>query len=203
MINEKIVTVSLRDLCDIADAVDGMMHDLDSGQRDHLRSGIDRVHLIVERWAVDETVLAGGCHPYHRCGLCHEDPELADWRLRWNQQADTTSSGRKDSAFEEMSESLQMDEEMTYIYQDEELILEHISQLVVQVTHGDDRGYFGLLADRDPTYPYTWTPHDVDIHPGGIAPGSIRSHSTPKSALDALCRAMLNDNWREQVRGVS
>ena len=57
-----------------------------------------------------------------------------------------------------------MGEEMTYIYQDEEFILEHISQLVVQVTHGDDRGYFGLSADRDPTYPYTWTPHDVG-HP--------------------------------------
>ena len=203
MINEKIVTVSLKDLCDIADAVDGMMHDLDSGQRDHLRSGIDRVHLIVERWAVDETVLAGGCHPDHRCGLCHQDPELADWRVRRHQQADTTSSGRKDSADEEMSEPLQMGEEMTYIYQDEEFILEHISQLVVQVTHGDDRGYFGLSADRDPMYPYTWTPHDVDVHPGSIAPGSICSHSTPKAAVDALCRAMLNDNWREQVRGVS
>ena len=111
MTEEKTVTVSLKDLCDIADAVDGMMHDLDSGQRDHLRSDIDRVHLIVERWTGDETVLAGGCHPDHRCPLCHEDPEFADWRVRWNQQADTTSSGRRDSADEEMPEPLQMGEE--------------------------------------------------------------------------------------------
>ena len=50
MTDEKTVPVSLKDLCDFADAVDGMMHDLHYGQRDYLRSDIDRVHLIVERW---------------------------------------------------------------------------------------------------------------------------------------------------------
>ena len=206
MTDEKTVTVSLKDLCDFADAVDGMMHDLHYGQRDYLRSDIDRVHLIVERWAVDETVLAGGCHPDHRCRLCRDDPEFAERRVRWNRQAGADSVARRDSEGEEppeMPEPLQLGRKLTYIYQDEEFILEHISQSVVQVTHRDDRRYFGLSADRDPTYPYTWTLHEVDVHPGGIAPGRICSHSTPKAALDALCRAMLNDNWREQVRGVS
>lgn len=207
MTDEKTVTVSLKDLCDIADAVDGMMHDLHYGQRDYLRSDIDRVHLIVERWAVDETVLAGGCHSDHRCSLCRDDPDLAERRARWNRrQAEADSLARRDAEGEEtpeMSEPLQLGRKLTYIYEDEEFVLQHISQSVVQVTHGDDRGYFGLAADWDPTYPYTWTPHDMDVHPGGIAPGRLCFHPTPKAALDALCYAMLNDNWREHVRGVS
>lgn len=101
MTDEKTVTVSLKDLCDFADAVDGMMHDLHYGQRDYLRSDIDRVHLIVERWAVDETVLAGGCHPDHRCRLCRDDPEFAERRVRWNRQAGADSVARRDSEGEE------------------------------------------------------------------------------------------------------
>ena len=194
MIDEKTVTVSLKDLCDIADAVDGMMHDLDNGQRDHLRLDIDRVHLIVERWAVDETVLAGGCHPDHRCRLCRDDPELAELRVRWNRQAEADSSARRDSEGEEtpeMSGPLQLGRGMTYIYDDEEFILEHISPSVVRVSHGGDTGYFGLAADRDPTYPYTWTGHDVDIHPGGIAPGSplFPLHTEGRVGRPVLCDA--------------
>ena len=205
---EKTVTVSLRDLCDFADAVDGMMHDLESDQRDRLRAGIDRVHLIVERLAVDETVLGGGCHPDHRCLLCHDNPELAEWMVGWNWQAGADSVARRDSEGEEtpeMSEPLQLGRKLTYTHEDEEFILEHISQSVVQVTHEDDRGYFGRSADRDSTYPYTWTGHDMDVQSEGIAHGRVyfNFHSTPKAALDALCCAMLNENWGEQGRGVS
>ena len=199
MTNEKTVTVSLKDLCDIADAVDGMMHGLDNGQWDHLSLDINRVHLIVDRWAVDETVLAGGCHPDHRCSLCHEDPELAEWLVRWNRQAEADSLARWDSELEGapgMPEPLQMGRKLTYIHDDEEFILEHISQTVVRVTHRENEGYFGLAVDWDPAYPYTWTGHDVDIHPGGIASEHLFSHSTPKAALDALCCAMLYDEFR-------
>ena len=203
---EQTVTVSLEDLCDFADAVDGMMHDLESGQRDHLRRSVDRIHIIVERWAVDETVLGGGCHPDHGCRLCRDNPRLASQLVRWHRQAGTDSVARRDSEGEEtpeMSEPLQLGRKLTYTHEDEEFILEHISQSVVQVTYEDDRGYFGLSTERDPTYPYTWTSHDVDVHPGGIAPGRACSYSTPKAALDALCCAMLSDRWGEQGRSVT
>ena len=205
---EQTVTVSLEDLCDFADAVDGMMHDLESGQRDHLRRSVDRIHIIVERWAVDETVLGGGCHPDHRCRLCRDNPRLASQLVRWHRQAGADSATRRDSEGEEtpeMSEPLQMGRKVTYTHEDEDFILEHISQSVVQVTHEDDRGYFGLSANRDSTYPYTWTGHDMDVQSEGIAYGRVyfNFHSTPKAALDALCCAMLNENWGEQGRGVS
>lgn len=58
MTHENTVSVSLKDLCDIADAVSTMMHDHDNGRTKYLESEIERTHLVVERWAVDETALA-------------------------------------------------------------------------------------------------------------------------------------------------
>ena len=205
MTYEKTVTVSLKDLCEIADAVSTMMHDLDNGKTKYLESGIDRIHLVVERWAVDETVLAGGCHPDHRCRLCHDFPDLAEWRVRRSQHANADLSVQRDSEGEatpEMPEPLRSGREMTYIYQGEEFTLEHVSQSVVQVTNRYGTGYFGLGADWDTTHPYTWTRHEGDVHPGGIARNRHPSYSTPKAALDTLCYAILNDVLRGPARRV-
>lgn len=208
MTHEKTVIVSLKDLCEIADAVSTMMHDLDNGKNKHLESEIEKIHLVVERWAVDETVLAGGCHPDHRCRLCHAFPGLAERRVRRNQEAEKVSLARRDTRGEEppdkseMPEPLQFGRKLTYSYEDEEFILEHISETVVQVTHPYDIGYFGLVADWDSTRPYTWTRDDWEVHPGGIARVRFHTHSTPKAALDTLCYAILDDVWREPARRV-
>ena len=52
-----MVNVPLRDLYSIADTVAGMMHDLDNGKRKYLDIDISNIHVITERWAVDETLL--------------------------------------------------------------------------------------------------------------------------------------------------
>ena len=66
-----IVTVRLKDLCRVADAMATMVHDLDNGKTKYLHIELDEIHDVVERWVADEDVLGGGCHT-HRCRLCEE-----------------------------------------------------------------------------------------------------------------------------------
>ena len=205
MTHVNTVTVSLEDLWEVVDAVSTMMHVLDNGKTKYLELEIDRVHRVVESWAVDGTVLAGGCQPDHRCSLCHDFPDLAEWRVRRSQQANADLSAQRDSEGEatlEMSEPFLSGGEMTYIYQGEEFTLEHVSQSVVQVTNRYETGCFGLGADWDTTHPYTWTRQEGDVHPGDIARNRHSSYSTPRVALDTLCYAILNDVRRRPPRRV-
>ena len=71
MSEEKTVSVSLEDLCEIGDAMSTMMHDLDNGKLKHLEIEIRRIHEIVEKWVSDEEVL-GGCGHGHRCRVCQQ-----------------------------------------------------------------------------------------------------------------------------------
>ena len=71
MEGEKVVSVRPGDLCNIADAVGTIMHDLDNGKEKYLRMEVGRIHEVVEKWASDKEVLGGGCHE-HRCRFCEE-----------------------------------------------------------------------------------------------------------------------------------
>lgn len=72
---EKIVSIRLEDLCDIAEAVGTMMHDLDNGKRKYLVGEIHKIHEISEKWVSDEEIL-GGCGHEHRCRVCREFDRL-------------------------------------------------------------------------------------------------------------------------------
>ena len=66
----EVVAVRQEDLCTIANAVGTMKHDLDNGKWKYLVREINRINDVVERWAIDESMLGGGCHDDHRCRLC-------------------------------------------------------------------------------------------------------------------------------------
>jgi len=95
MNEERTVAVSLRGLCDISIAVAGLMHDLDDDGLDHPYTDIEAIHGIVEEWAAVESVLAGGCHPDHRCRLCQHCPGYADWTRRRNRAKERMMPGRQ------------------------------------------------------------------------------------------------------------
>ena len=71
MSEERVVSVRLNDLCNLADAVGTIIHDLDNGKRKYLHIEVNRIHEIVEKWVSDEEVLGSGCHE-HRCQICRE-----------------------------------------------------------------------------------------------------------------------------------
>ena len=89
MSDETKVRIPLQDLCRIAKTVAGMMHDLDNGKWKYLDIDISNIHVITERWAVDETMLGGGCHPDHRCRQCRSFPVLLETRTGWSRQTHT------------------------------------------------------------------------------------------------------------------
>ena len=71
MCDEKMVSVSLEDLCEIGDAMSTMMHDLDNGKLRYLEIEIRKIHEIVEKWVSNEKVL-GSCGHKHRCRVCQQ-----------------------------------------------------------------------------------------------------------------------------------
>ena len=71
MCDEKMVSVSLEDLCEIGDAMSTMMHDLDNGKLRYLEIEIRKIHEIVEKWVSDEKTL-GNCGHKHRCRVCRQ-----------------------------------------------------------------------------------------------------------------------------------
>ena len=203
MNEEKTVTVRLEDQCTIADAVSGLMHDLDCGKRKYPDIAIDVFHQVVEEWALDEEVLGGACHPDHRRRLCRDSPILAKWLTRRRQQALARASGRWDSQRESTpveSESLTANGTDHYIYQEAEFVLEHISESVVSDTQQDQMGHFGIHRDwEDDLNPYTSTRRDEDVHDDGIG-GINVNHATPDEALASLCTAMLDAQVEEDAR---
>ena len=200
MNEEEMVNVPLRDLYSIADTVAGMMHDLDNGKRKYLDIDISNIHVITERWAVDETLLGGGCHPDHRCRLCRSFPVLTETRTGRSRQTDDIPSEPDDRQDPEpaeessptvYSEDQDMKEKTHYKYQGAVFILDPLSESVVKVTHRDQTGYFGFNRKWDPSKPYTRAGTEIAVHEDGIE-GFVYSFSTPDAALKSLCDSMLS-----------
>ncbi|MDE2715786.1 MAG: hypothetical protein OXI33_02080 [Chloroflexota bacterium] len=82
-----------------------------------------------------------------------------------------------------------------------EFILEPLSDSLVKVTHRDQTGYFGISNDWDARSPYARTRWESDIC--GDAIDSIFTYSTPETALNSLCSAMLNDQSKEDSKRIN
>ena len=205
----EFVPVRQEDLCTIAKAVGTMKHDLDNGKTTYLVQEVDRIHEVVERWAIDESVLGGGCHDDHRCRLCQEYSPLLVPRSARRLQADANQTDRGDSKHSddpEVSGSVvragepETQRRWHYNHQGAEFIPEPLSDSVVRVTHREQTGYFGVAKDWDAARPYTWTTFtsgadEVD--------GVIVSYSTPEAALDPLCGLLLNRQLKEDSRRIN
>ncbi len=209
MSDEAKVRVPLRDLCSIAETVAGMMHDLDNGKWKHLDTDIGNIHVITERWAADETVLGGGCHPDHRCRLCRDFPVLTQAGTTPPQQADAAPSIPDDQQAPEPAEvssaanaakDRDMNEKTDYNYQGAVFILEALSESVVRVKHRDQVGYFGFNKNWDPSSPYTHTDYKGFVSDDGIEGMAIFSYSSPDAALKSLCDSMLRNQRKEDAR---
>lgn len=196
MNEEKLVTVSLRDLCEISVAVAGLMHDLDNDGLDHPYTDIEPIHAIVEEWAADESVLAGGCHPDHRCRLCQEFSVLGYWSRRHQWAEDRETPGRHPGAelTPGLSSRLEMGATSIYDRWGDEFVLEHVSEAVVRVTYCEETGYFGLRTESHTLdLPYTLTGDDHEVGPSGIAGlHAFHSFATPQAALDSTCAMLLD-----------
>ena len=70
--------------------------------------------------------------------------------------------------------------------------LEYLSHSVIQVTHREHVGWFGINTDWDVLRPYAWTRHQSNVTNDGIH-GEILWAETPDEALDSLCISMLTD----------
>ena len=159
MREEEVVTVRLEDLHTIADATGTMKHDLDNGRTKYLRTEIERIHTVVERWAMDEAVLGGAeCHDDHRCRLCQDFSVLPE--LPGRQPAVARLSGHRDSQHSETPGQsgrpgcptllvdvitlrdgvMEMGKKRHYNNRDAEFMLEPLSNSVVKVTHREQTG---------------------------------------------------------------
>lgn len=204
MNEEKLVTVSLGDLCDISIAVAGLMHALDEDELDHPYTDIETIHVIVEEWAVDELVLGGGCHPDHRCRLCQDFSVLAYWsrRHRWAEERVMPSRHPGTELTPGLASRLEMGGTSIYDRWGDEFLLEHVSEAVVRVTHCEETGYFGLRAESHTLdLPYTLTGHDCEVDPSGIdGLHAFHSFATPKAALDSTCAMLLDLSSTVDIR---
>ena len=209
MSDEVKVRVPLRDLCGIAETVAGMMHDLDNGKWKHLDTDIGNIHVITERWATDETVLGGGCHPDHRCRLCRDFPVLTQTGTTQPQQTDADPPDPDDQQDPEPAEvssaainaeDREMNEKTDYNYQGAVFILEALSESVVRVTHRDQVGYFGFNKNWDPSSPYTHTDYRGFVSDDGIEGMTVFSYFSPDAALKSLCDSMLRHQRKEDAR---
>ena len=209
MSDETKVRVPLRDLCSIANTVAGMMNDLDNGKWKYLDIDTSNIHVITERWAEDETVLGGGCHPDHRCRLCRGFPVLTQTRTDRTRQTDSAPSDPDDQQDPEPAEVFSptipvedkdMNEKTHYNYQGAVFILDPLSESVVRVTHRDQVGYFGFNRKWDPSKPYTHSDYKGLVNDDGIEGMPIFSYSSPDAALKSLCDSMLRDQRKEDAR---
>ena len=196
MNEEKLVTVSLRDLCDISTAVAGLMHDLDNDELDRPYTDIETIHGIVEEWAANESVLAGGCHPDHRCSLCQEFSILAYWSRRHQFTGEWVMPSRQPGVelTAGLSPRLEMGGTSIYDRRGIEFVLEHVSEAVVRVTHCEETGYFGLRAESHTSdFPYTRTWDACEVGPAGIGGlHAFHSFATPQGALESTCAMLLD-----------
>ena len=209
MSDEVKVRVPLRDLCSIAETVAGMMHDLDNGKWKHLDTDIGNIHVVTERWAADETVLGGDCHPDHRCRLCRDFPVLAQAGTTQSKQTDADLPDPDDQQGPEPAEvssptipaeEKDMNEKTDYTYQGAVFILEALSESVVRVKHRDQVGYFGFNRNWDPSNPYTHTNYRGFVSDDGIEGMAILSFSSPDAALKSLCDSMLRNQRKDDAR---
>ena len=90
-----------------------------------------------------------------------------------------------------------------YSYQDEEFILDPISDSVVRVTHGEQTGFFGLKKDWEAARPYTWINWVVDAHEDGIAADFSYSYPIPEMALEDLCRVLLREQRKQDGKRIN
>ena len=205
----EVVAVRQEDLCTIAEAVGQMKHDLDNGKTKYMVQEIDKTHEVIERWATDESVLAGGCHDDHRCRLCQEYGTLPMPRPARRQKADASQPDRSVSQHSDGPEvsgpvvrvgESQTQERRHYNHEGAEFILEPLSDSVVRVTHREQTGYFGVAKDWEAARPYTWTTltSGADEVDGGVV-----SYSTPEAALDPLCGLLLNKQHKEDSKRIN
>ena len=198
MNEEKPVTVSLRDLCDISIAVAGLTHDLEDDGLYYPYTDIDAVHGIVEEWASDKRVLGGGCHSDHRCSFRQDRLGYADRTRRSHRAEKRMIPGRHpgEELTAGLSARLEMGGTSTHNLWGDEFLLEHISEAVVRVTHCLETGYFGLKAESHTSdRPYTRTWDDCEVVPAGIGGRHVlRSFTTPKAALDSTCAMILGES---------
>ena len=214
MSDEAKVRVPLKNLCSIAETVAGMMHDLDNGKWKYLDIDISNIHVITERWAMDESVLGGGCHRDHRCRLCRSFPVFTETRTDRSRQTQTDAvpsepDDQQDPEPAEVpsptvpAEDQEMKEKTHYNYRDAVFILEPLSESVVKVTHRDQTGYFGFNRKWNPSRPYTTTNSDYAVNDEGIDGMAFFSYSSPDASLKALCDSMLRDQRREDARRIN
>lgn len=90
-----------------------------------------------------------------------------------------------------------------YSYQDEEFILDPISNSVIRVTHGEQTGYFGLKKDWEAARPYTWISWESDAHEDGIAADFSYSYPVPEMALEDLCRVLLREQRKQDDKRIN
>ena len=204
----EVVTVRQEDLCTITKAVGTMKHDLDNGKTKYLVQEIDRIHEVVERWATDESVLAGGCHDDHRCRLCQEYGPLPMPRPARRRQADAIQPDRSESRHSDepgvsgpvvLAGESETQERRHYNHEGAEFILEPLSDSVVRVTHREQTGYFGVAKDWEAARPYTWTTLTSDADE---VDGVSVSYSTPEAALDPLCGLLLSKQNKEDSKRI-
>ena len=90
-----------------------------------------------------------------------------------------------------------------YSYRDEEFILEPLYESVVRVTYREQTGYVGLNRDWEADRPYTWINWEGDIDEGGISASISFSYPVPELALEALCRALLREQRKQDSQRIN
>ena len=90
-----------------------------------------------------------------------------------------------------------------YSYEDEEFILDPISDSVVRVTHGEQTGYFGLKKDWEAARPYTWINWESDALEDGISASFSYSYPIAEMALEDLCRVLLRKQRKQDDKRIN
>ena len=84
----------------------------------------------------------------------------------------------------------------------EEFILEQVSEAVIQVTHREQTGHFGLLKEWKPATPYGWNPSGRWRNKQGIE-ASWGFYASPDQALEDLTRELVKKQREADARKVN
>lgn len=90
-----------------------------------------------------------------------------------------------------------------YSYQDQEFILEPVSDSVTRVTYGEQTGYFGLKKDWEAARPYTRINRESGVHEDGISASFSYSYPTPEMALEDLCSLLLREQRKQDDKRIN
>ena len=82
-----------------------------------------------------------------------------------------------------------------------QVVLQRLSESLIEVTYRDQVGYLGLVKDFDAGKPYGWSSIESGVSEDGIA--YAMHYSTPESALSDLCRIMLSDQRKEDSKRIN